>query len=649
MGIASRRSREEIDRMSKEEFMREAIFEDMVTDFGKVFRVAYLARESTKHIDQKKALAIQVQMLDEFCQKPHFTLLECHKFIEEGKSGLCKDYREEFQTIVKVAKQKEFDILVVDSVSRFARNVGEVFTTIDMLREYGVGILVLKGSYWTYNMNYNDVLRLAMEAGLAQAESMQTSARVKSHMDTIAQNGQLLGGNMFGYRLSKAIERKNNTLVQEKVEAFTVRTIFEKYASDDPNEMLTTCGLVTFLIENHMRTFEGDYHWTPSKIRRILMNEKYMGYQMYGKFKVIDTVKKKKVQTHIEPVREDVLDEEGNVIERCNLIKGNWEPIVSEELWWKAYDRRKGRSASLGEVVKRKGIRVSNDAYARKAFCSCGYALSPQYTHVAKEDKAAQMRYKCRWQVNAEVLRRSHMLDENNIICRNPAVGEAKLWLSANHVFAYIFESGKDAVLKTLLLIEQCKQEKVSNINEGTVQDLEAEIEKLKKRRISYINMKADGEITAEEYQKLAGETKKQIDEWQERVSKLRLESAKAERKLFDLDKIREKLDTFVNVKGIKVCDEMIDMFVERIIYRGDDEFVWVINLTGDAVGSEAKYHISGYSPEYAKYLQSDKNFDIVAQFVIPLTDCQQYCEGVLKRRFIPKYWSPIKIKIAVC
>ena len=379
------------------------------------------------------------------------------------------------------------------------------------------------------------------------------------------------------------------------------------------------------------------------------MNEKYMGYQMYGKFKVVDTVKKKKIQTHIEPVRENVLDEEGNVIKRCNLIRGNWEPIVSEEMWWKAYERRTERSALMGEVVKRKGLRVSSDAYARKAFCSCGYSLSPQYTHVAADGKTAQMRYKCRWQINVEALKRSNALEENEIICRKPAVSEAKLWLSGKQVFEYIFDSGKDAVLKTLLLIEKCKQEKVTDNKEKSIQELQEEMEKVKKRRVSYINMKADGEITAEEYQELAGETKAQIEELEIKIGKLRLESAKADKKLFDMAKIQEKLDTFVNMKGEKVCDEMIDLFVERIIYRGNDEFLWVINLSGDATGSEAKYRISGYDKEYAKSLQSDKNFDIVAQFVIPMEECRAYCEGVLKRRFMQKYWQPITVKIAVC
>lgn len=377
MSISSKYSPAEIAGLSKESFMREATYDEIVRDMGMVFNVAYLARESTKHTDQIKALAIQVQQLEEFCDKPHFCLKEYHKFVEEGRSGLSADFRDVFQTMVKIAEKKEFDILVVDSVSRFARNVGEVFSTIDTLKSYGVGILVLKGRYWTYNMDYNDVLRLAVEAGMAQAESMQTAVRVRSHMKTVVQNGQLLGGNMFGYRLKQAVNRKDNSLTIEPVEAYTVKTIFEKYANDNQEEALSTSGLVPYLIENKMHTFEGDLNWTPSKIRRILMNEKYMGYQMHGKSKVVDTVKKKKVQTHIQPIREDVIDEEGNVVQKCNLVKGNWEPIVSEELWWKAYDKRISRSKVCTGKAVRKGFRLANDVYARKIFCSCGYSLSP--------------------------------------------------------------------------------------------------------------------------------------------------------------------------------------------------------------------------------------------------------------------------------
>lgn len=48
----------------------------------------------------------------------------------------------------------------------------------------------------------------------------------------------------------------------------------------------------------------------------------------------------------------------------------------------------------------------------------------------------------------------------------------------------------------------------------------------------------------------------------------------------------------------VKVSEEMIDMFVERVIYRGvvngNDEFLWVMNLSGEISDASAKYRIGG-------------------------------------------------------
>ena len=69
------------------------------------------------------------------------------------------------------------------------------------------------------------------------------------------------------------------------------------------------------------------------------------------------------------------------VIEEGNLVKGNWEPLVDEETWWKAQEIRKSRSNELANAKKgnmRSGVRASSDSYANKAYCECGYRLSPQ-------------------------------------------------------------------------------------------------------------------------------------------------------------------------------------------------------------------------------------------------------------------------------
>lgn len=99
---------------------------------------------------------------------------------------------------------------------------------------------------------------------------------------------------------------------------------------------------------------------------------------------------------------------------------------------------------------------------------------------------------------------------------------------------------------------------------------------------------------------------------------------------------------------GRKVSDELIDMFVERIIYRDNDEFVWEMNLSGVRKNT-IDYRIKEYSEEFAKSLQNDDNFNIIHTFIISTEECQQFMESSrVGRRFVKKYWKPITVKIAI-
>ncbi len=102
-----------------------------------------------------------------------------------------------------------------------------------------------------------------------------------------------------------------------------------------------------------------------------------------------------------------------------------------------------------------------------------------------------------------------------------------------------------------------------------------------------------------------------------------------------------------MDFSGRKVSDELLDMFVERIIYRSNDEFVWEMNLSGVRSDSR-KYRIREYSEEYAKKLQSDDTFNIVYSFLISLEECKEFVEKKVGRMFVGKFWRPITVKIAV-
>lgn len=237
---------------------------------------------------------------------------------------------------------------------------------------------------------------------------------------------------------------------------------------------------------------------------------------------------------------------------------------------------------------------------------------------------------------------------EKGIICDTAAVGEMKLWLSSKYVFSYLFKNGKEAVIKTLELIERCMQLENDASDGGNIQELEDEKVRLQNRLKALVFMKADGDIDSNEYKNFKEEVEKRLNEIESQITEIHINKGKQEKKVFDLDAIKERLETFIDLKGEKISSEMIDMFVERIIYRGDDEFLWVMNLSGEIVDTSAKYRINGYDEEYSKFLKDDKNFNIVARFIIPLEECENYCKKVIGRKFVAKFWKPITIKIAI-
>lgn len=652
MALKSRYTLEQIEAMDLISFFRESTFDDIYHSV-KILRVARYARESTKHEDQQKALENQIERLDDMIYRNmNYTMQDRHRYTERGISGRTVDSRVAFNLMLDAAKRHEFDIIIVQDICRFARNLKELLIYIDTLKEYEVGVLILDGQYWTFNLSETDIIRIAVDGGMAQGESMRTSKRVSNGIQSYRDRGQLVVSKLFGYILIKAVERKDNTLKIHPENGLTVKKIFELYTHPDASKRMGSARIANYLNANGYKTDAGDLSWTPSKINRVLKNEKYMGYIMYGKFKVVDTMKKKKIATKVKPIREDIYDEEGNLTKKCNLIKGDWEPLVTEEVWWLARKIQDGRAAEYiyskrGNMVN--GLRESVDMIANKSFCQCGYSRSPQYLHVAKDGKEAQFRYTCRWQINAKTpqYRADHKLQPIPNLCTLGAVSEMKLWLMSLKVFEYVFGDRKEDILTTLKYIEEYKRQTAGSDNGKTLKDLEDELEKVINQIDKLYLEKLSGEIDATMYKRLSQTLTEKQKVLERGIQDRQQQEARDTRQLFDLKAISDRLDTYVDFTGKRVCNEMIDVFVERIIYRENDEFLWEMNLSG-VTSDSRKYRIKEYSEEYSNYLKSDDNFHIIHKFLIPVEECKEFVETVCERRFVPKFWKPIIVKIAV-
>lgn len=124
MSIQSKYSESEISRLTKEQYMREASYDDILQRGYKKFDVAVLIRESTNHEEQVKAFAVQKGYIINLVEETsHFILQDNNIYEEQGKSGLRRDDRPAFQLMCRRAAEHKFDILIVDAVSRLARNL----------------------------------------------------------------------------------------------------------------------------------------------------------------------------------------------------------------------------------------------------------------------------------------------------------------------------------------------------------------------------------------------------------------------------------------------------------------------------------------------------------------------------------------------
>lgn len=297
------------------------------------------------------------------------------------------------------------------------------------------------------------------------------------------------------------------------------------------------------------------------------------------------------------------------------------------------------------------GLRTSNDAYANKAYCCCGHTLSPQYTHTATDTKYAQFRYNCRWQINShtDAYRKKHGLPPSDCTCKLPAVTDVAMRLMSIKVFEYLFTDIRDTIDDTVRIIELANKQAVDSINNSgvSVEDLEATYAKLNNRLSRFADMYADGDLTREQYRDKKSSVEEELKHTKELIDSKKLAISEQKKKSLDIEAIKARLNTYVDLKGYGVSNEMIEFFVERIIRRPDNEYVWELNLTGQP-SKPNKYKIKKYNKEYSDSLQDDSNFNIIKTFVISLDECRKFCENLAHRQFKGAYWNQITVKIAV-
>ena len=587
--------------------MQQLYFGNLALDPNRQRRIVYYGRVSTEHEAQLEALEKQMQWYeDQTKYHPNWTVVG--KYIDEGITGTLAKKRPSFMKMIEDAKQRKFDLIVTREVCRFARNTVDTLVLTRELKNYGVEVYFVSDNIWT--MDGDGELRLTIMATLAQEESRKISERVRAGQAVSRENGVLFGnGNIIGY------DRVGSTYVINPEQAATIRTIFELYSQG-----LGQMKIVNELTRRGCKDGNGNVKWSCIKISRILRNATYMGYLCYNKSKVNNFLEKRRIKN---------LDEDSFI-----LKKGDFEPIISETLWHQCENIRNGRIRKYqmpsGEE-RRRGTRIAQNLWVKKLRCRCGAGYNRFKWRVLR-DGTPVYGYQCNYRTQnpAKTFVEKNHLDSQKY-CDAITICEWKLDLMAKMIFDQLWGDQREAVLKACQMIESCILSTTLQTDSEKAEK-QKKIEKLEQRLLNLGQMRADGELTREQFQKLYAQTTTELDALKTQQNSV--PNSAEEEVSFDLNKIKKGLSQMVDITAPRISEELIDEFVEAVTPVENHHYRWKMTF-GEMKSGQERYNLM--EPENSPVLSFTVDFETARQYRM---------SNGLPAQFRQRGWTDLNVEV---
>ena len=226
-------------------------------------RVAAYARVSFDTEQMRHSLSAQVSHYSTLIQKnPEWIYVGV--FADRGITGTSTGRRTEFNRMIAECEAGNIDIILVKSISRFARNTVDTLVITRHLKDIGVEVRFEREHISTFSGDGE--LMLTILAAFAQAESESISTNLRWGVKKRYENGiPHSRPRMLGYRW----EGLDRVVIPE--EAKMVRFIFDKYI-----EGYSTIQIPKLLSERGWVGVNGN-PLTRASVKDILTNEEYTG------------------------------------------------------------------------------------------------------------------------------------------------------------------------------------------------------------------------------------------------------------------------------------------------------------------------------------------------------------------------------------
>lgn len=425
-------------------------------------RVAAYCRVSTKQEEQLNSYETQVRYYtDHINREPGWKLAGI--YADKGITGTSMKKRDEFNKLIRQCKRGKVDMIIVKSISRFARNTLDCLKITRMLRELKVDVYFEEQNL--HSIDPSSEFYISIYGSVAQSESENISHNVAWGKARSAKDGNVF----FAYKSFLGYRRGADGKPEINPEqADTVRRIYDRFLAGNSLQQIAN-GLTADGIPTPM----GKAVWQASVVQSILSNEKYKGDALLGKTYVEDCISKKVRVNAGERPQYYVENNHPAIIDAATFAR------VQEELARRASNRKVKQTGTTTEQGKYCG------KYALTELLICGECGTPYR--------------RCTWTVGGKkriVWRCINRLDYGKKYCHHsPTMEEAPL---QNAIM--------DAVLKTAQIdpnvLQTLKQHIQLGLGAGAGEDKSVEIQ----IRIAQIDQEFKNllsSVTAENQQEL--------------------------------------------------------------------------------------------------------------------------------------------------
>lgn len=248
-------------------------------------RVAAYCRVSTDDEEQLTSYEAQQEYYtDKIMTNKEWTMAGI--FADEGITGTSARKRPEFLRMIRMCKQKKIDLILVKSISRFARNTVDCLNYIRILKELGIAVYFEKENINT--LSAESEMLITIMGAFAQAESESISANVKWGKRKAMADGKAI----IQYKKLYAYEKGEDgdpKIIPEQ--AKVVVEIYKRFLAGSSLRMIQE-----WLEQERIPNVNGEQGWTIRAVRNILTNEKYCGDVLLQKTFIQDCISKKVIK-----------------------------------------------------------------------------------------------------------------------------------------------------------------------------------------------------------------------------------------------------------------------------------------------------------------------------------------------------------------